>query len=195
LARPRQTKEPPLPRSKSKGPVKPPSRFRLRDLWGVLSLALALLILLSLVSYTPRDPGWFSFSANAGLPHNWVGILGSYSADILLHLWGIGAYLLPILLTFGAMGLWRSDRRIWPWTLWGLGLLGVFSGLLGQMPGFVLTFTRGDGLTSTSMTGGGFMGSWLASLSGPALGRVGSVIVWLFLLIFLGLLAGLKPGV
>lgn len=57
-----------------------------------------------LFSYQPADPGW-SHSGGEGPVRNLGGVVGAYLADLLLYVFGYGAFLLPLLLLVGA----------WPW--------------------------------------------------------------------------------
>lgn len=57
-----------------------------------------------LFSYQPADPGW-SHSGGEGPVRNLGGVVGAYLADLLLYVFGYGAFLLPLLLLGGA----------WPW--------------------------------------------------------------------------------
>ena len=67
----------------------------------ILLVAPVLLYLLAcLVSYHPDDPGWSHSGSVAGALHNFGGVTGAYFADIVLSFFGIGAYLLPILLGY-----------------------------------------------------------------------------------------------
>ncbi|MGH9450733.1 MAG: DNA translocase FtsK, partial [Terriglobia bacterium] len=76
--------------------AKPPvldGRRRL-ELAGFLLGVLGVLILLSLVTYHRMDPS-FDTSAAAASARNWVGVVGSYTADALLQIFGWSAFLLP----------------------------------------------------------------------------------------------------
>jgi len=67
----------------------------------ILLVAPVLLYLLAcLVSYHPDDPGWSHSGSVTGALHNFGGVTGAYFADIVLSFFGIGAYLLPILLGY-----------------------------------------------------------------------------------------------
>ncbi len=80
----------------SKSPLLDPRR--LSELTGFLLCVAGLLAALSLVSYLPRDPS-FHTTAPAGAPvHNWIGLVGSYSADLLFQGFGWVAGLLPLTL-------------------------------------------------------------------------------------------------
>src|SRR2546423_9757189 len=60
-------------------------------------MTLAVLVALSLISYSPHDIA-FNVSApppDGPLSHNWIGPVGAYSADFLFQLLGFAAFLLP----------------------------------------------------------------------------------------------------
>jgi S-DNA-T family DNA segregation ATPase FtsK/SpoIIIE len=106
------------------------------DVIGIVLLGLAVLLLVSLVSYDPRD-----VSANAQPPnptaHNWIGPFGAWIAHIWLLCAGLAAFLVPALLLLVGLGFFFDFfaylRRRWAWTLvlfvCSMGLLEVWSHL------------------------------------------------------------------
>jgi DNA segregation ATPase FtsK/SpoIIIE, S-DNA-T family len=73
-----------------------PSRHtRLNEAVGLLLLLLGLAVSLSLVSYSPADPSWDTATA-ATRTHNLLGLFGAKWADLLLQIFGISVFLLPI---------------------------------------------------------------------------------------------------
>jgi DNA segregation ATPase FtsK/SpoIIIE, S-DNA-T family len=91
----------------------PTSNRRLNELIGFLLCVSALLLFLALASYSPLDPSFNSDSYLTGsrTARNWVGIVGAYGADIVLQLWGLGSFLLPVLI--GTLGVrWFRSRKI-----------------------------------------------------------------------------------
>ncbi|MBI4443225.1 MAG: DNA translocase FtsK 4TM domain-containing protein [Acidobacteria bacterium] len=88
----------------------PSSNRRRNEFVGLLWMALALLLLLSLASFSPTDPSFNSASASTTV-HNWAGTLGSYGSDLLYQLLGVCAFLLP--LGMGWVGwLWFRSRTV-----------------------------------------------------------------------------------
>jgi len=71
---------------------------RMREIKGVVCLALALFLLLCLVSYHPQDPSFTHFVVGDQSTHNFTGKVGSYTADSLIRLLGIASLLLPFVL-------------------------------------------------------------------------------------------------
>ena len=67
------------------------------EMMGLLLFAAGLLVMLSLLSYSATDP-CFSVSGIGTKTQNTIGIIGAYLSDVLLHLFGITAYLIPLLL-------------------------------------------------------------------------------------------------
>jgi S-DNA-T family DNA segregation ATPase FtsK/SpoIIIE len=75
---------------------------RIREIKGAVCLAVAIILLLCLVSYHPQDPSLHHvvshFSSTDQTTHNFTGKAGSYTADFLIWLLGIASFLLPIIL-------------------------------------------------------------------------------------------------
>jgi S-DNA-T family DNA segregation ATPase FtsK/SpoIIIE len=67
------------------------------EMVGLLLFAIGLLIMLSLVSYSSVDP-CFSVSGSGGRIRNTIGIIGAYLSDALLHIFGLSAYIIPLLM-------------------------------------------------------------------------------------------------
>ncbi len=75
----------------------PTQNRRLNELIGFLFMILAVLVALSLISYSPHDVA-FNVSAppaDGPLAHNWIGPVGAYGADLLFQVFGFAAFLLP----------------------------------------------------------------------------------------------------
>src|ERR1700744_5997265 len=87
----------------------PTRNRRLNELVGLLVLASAILLLLSLVSYRPTDPSFDT--VGAGPVRNWIGPFGSHLSDLALQVEGVSAYILPLLI--GALGwTWMRSRSV-----------------------------------------------------------------------------------
>src|SRR3989304_5297556 len=69
---------------------------RLQEIYALLFLAFSLILLLALVSYHPADPSFNSFSTEPAPVENWIGPFGSYTADVIIRLLGLAAFLLPL---------------------------------------------------------------------------------------------------
>jgi len=82
----------------------------LREAAWIVQIALALFLLLILVTYDRADPGW-SHAVDAPVVHNAGGRVGAWFADLFLYLFGVSAYLLVALCVAGVL---RGYRRLRP---------------------------------------------------------------------------------
>jgi S-DNA-T family DNA segregation ATPase FtsK/SpoIIIE len=128
---------------------------------GLLLLgAVAVYLLMSLVSYDPGDPGW-SRSGAGGRIVNIGGMAGAWFADAFLFLFGYLAYLFPLMVAYSAWLLYRGRTVEARASGRELALRGL---------GFVLTVTAGAGLAtlyamdplSLPINGGGVLGEVVA---------------------------------
>jgi S-DNA-T family DNA segregation ATPase FtsK/SpoIIIE len=151
-----------------------------RELKGLLLIAAAFLLGLSLLSYHPTDASLTSAST-ASTVRNLVGWVGSSVADGLFQLIGVSAYLVPILIGIGGWRwFWRptspfSIAQTAGWGLLTITLMPLSSFLLPALP-LLADRPLIDGRA------GGWIGVLLAHGLHVALGRIGGVIVLLTLL-------------
>jgi S-DNA-T family DNA segregation ATPase FtsK/SpoIIIE len=121
--------------------ITPTDSRRMNGLVGFVYSVSAILLLLSLVSYSPLDPSVNTAAAPVGgrPEHNWIGVFGSYSSDLLLQLFGVLAFLLPVALGYVALR-WFRARKIDSAgaKLLGLAALVGFAGALLAMQPFRL---------------------------------------------------------
>jgi S-DNA-T family DNA segregation ATPase FtsK/SpoIIIE len=86
------------------------------DVFGILLLMVAAMLLLALVSYDPRDmPSWsfLALSESSGeVTHNFVGRMGALVAGHMLWLMGFAAYLLPFSMTWFGVCKLHSKMKI-----------------------------------------------------------------------------------
>ncbi|MEP3226704.1 MAG: DNA translocase FtsK 4TM domain-containing protein [Parasphingorhabdus sp.] len=157
------------------------SLLRSGALIGAIALAiLTLFLLLALWSYSPSDP---SLNTAAGsVEHNWMGVAGSYSADLLLSLLGMPVIiLLPLLLVF-ANRLWRDiPQTDWKkqliWCLLAAFLIGTGLSLWfhdsqadlpsgwGGLAGLVTAKTISAGLNAISESWSGLASGLLTAMT------------------------------
>ena len=68
---------------------------RVSEVIGVALFAVALIWLISLVTYEPTDPVWFFTTGDGHTPANFVGRVGAFIAELSFQLFGYSAYLIP----------------------------------------------------------------------------------------------------
>lgn len=100
--------------------------------------ALALYLLVALVTYHHDDPSW-NYSGSHDVVANSGGVVGAVFADASLQLFGYLAYLIPVMVGLSGWLIWSWQRRD---GRFHAGLFGLRSA------GFLLTALAGSGLAS-----------------------------------------------
>ena len=117
----------------------PTGNRRLNELIGFLMCVSALLLFLALVSYSPLDPSWNSASVLTGshAARNWIGVVGAFTADMMLQFFGIGAFLLVIFPAMLGARWFRSMKVQSPLakSLGGIWLVMFVPAMLALLPG------------------------------------------------------------
>ncbi|RPD88628.1 DNA translocase FtsK [Luteimonas sp. 100069] len=151
-----------------------PRRQRLvRDIALILIAPLLLYLLACLVTYSHTDPGWTN-AGNVSVPLNNVGgPVGAWIADVLLHLCGYVAFLLPLILGAVAwialFGLERDREGVADFGP-ALRLVGIV-GFLVSATG--LLYLRLPAVENLSAGGGGILGRLVGNSLFGAIGPVG----------------------
>lgn len=78
------------------------------EIWGVCVLVLTLLVFFSLVSYHRSDLTLFDGITAVRAPRNWIGFFGANVASVLIFLFGLGAYGIPLTGLFFSLSLLRG---------------------------------------------------------------------------------------
>src|SRR5271154_2971836 len=139
---------------------------------GFVGLSLAVLLALSLLSYSPLDAS-FNVSApppGSGPARNWIGPVGAHTADLFFQLAGYGAFLFPIGMFLVAMRWFRSQLMEAPTAKligWSLLLLS----LSAEMTLIHMPDVRG------ALPAGGLLGKLLAHGLRAAFGLIGANLV------------------
>ena len=68
-----------------------------KEIFGILFVFLVIFTLVSLVSYSPLDPSIHNASGSKHI-HNLFGVAGAHVAGVMVGLFGLGAFWLPVLL-------------------------------------------------------------------------------------------------
>ncbi len=118
-----KTKPKPKPKAEAKAKAKaaaePPKR-RAEDqqaealrseVFGIGVLAAALCLMLALASFNPEDVSTTGTAALTGRAHNLIGPVGAALADLLLYVFGLSAFLLPVTLAMPGF-CFLTGRRI-----------------------------------------------------------------------------------
>ncbi len=115
------------------------------EIIGVIIIAIAILLGLSIVSYTPEDYQYarelsfldvFNKDATSRLVQNWLGPVGAYLSHFVVHqMFGYTSFILSILIFFQGWHIFRrrSYRDLGWITILGIWSMILFSTLLGWM--------------------------------------------------------------
>ncbi len=142
--------------------------------------ALALYLLLTLLSYHPEDPAWSNSRAGSEIS-NIGGHVGAWLADLLLHGFGYVAYLFPLMLSWLGWRLYRPDSS--------KGAGSAMRNLLHTV-GFISTIVGACGLeylhfnhiaSNMSFSAGGVCGSLISQWLMGAFGYAGATVFQLTL--------------
>jgi DNA segregation ATPase FtsK/SpoIIIE, S-DNA-T family len=154
-----------------------------REVCGIVGLALAFFLFLSLVSYQPGDPS-FSHSVNGVQKiKNIFGSVGAYTSDILIKLIGLSALMLPIIFLIIAFKHFLDDA----FKITRLLILGIV-GLLFSTAGLVSLALSDIRLYGAKIQTGGLLGSMIVTFFSNYLNGVGAFI-FLLLILVLSLIA------
>ncbi len=113
---------------------------RLREVAILLIGALALFVLISLVTFDRNDPGW-SLASGAQLTRNAGGPVGAWLADVLFFLFGLLAFLFPVMIAWSGWLIFKQrndDDSV------NIHLVAL------RWAGFVLTIAAGCALAAAS---------------------------------------------
>ena len=160
-----------------------------REIWAVVLVGLALLLLLSLISYDPGD--FANKSSTVSEPiHNFIGPVGAAIAYGAFYLFGFAAGALVLVLAVIGVVLVLGHEIPWRGKVGAGLLLLVSSGVLLHIWGLE-ALRRKLNLPSA----GGYVGMFLGDSSSRLVGIAGTVIIFLAAyLISLIILINLRPS-
>ena len=112
---------------------------RLKEITGVISLALAAFMFLCLFSYNPHDPSLTHYVASKVEVANYGGLVGSYLSDGMLRIFGMTSYLVSVLLVLFSFKLFHGGKfgMVFSPVFGFIGLVFAISALLAAKYGTV----------------------------------------------------------
>ncbi|MFZ0739860.1 MAG: DNA translocase FtsK [Candidatus Acidiferrales bacterium] len=152
--------------------LSPTENKRLNELIGFVGITLAVLLALSLLSYSPQDSSFNVASASpaSGPARNWIGPFGAHVADLLFQLCGFAAFLVPVGLFAVGMRWFRSEEIASPIAKLS-GAVMIFLFLPAELALMHFPEVRG------TLPAGGLMGTILASGMRGAFNPIGANLV------------------
>jgi len=155
---------------------------RLREGAFIGVSAVCMYLLLALMTYSPRDPGW-SATGTGGKIGNLGGPTGAWLADVFFSLVGYAAYLFPLLLAYRAVIilLERYQDKGFDWLTFGIRALGL---VLVMIAGTALAAMNDTGTSSLPQGAGGILGQAIGENFTFAFSAVGSRLILLAVFLF-----------
>jgi S-DNA-T family DNA segregation ATPase FtsK/SpoIIIE len=150
---------------------------RLSEVFGVILMALALMIGVSLLTHAASDPAWYFRETGSRPTENLIGPAGAFLSEAFLQVFGLASYLVAILVfATGWNRFWFQPIDSKPTKLIGLAtIVACFAALLalalGEIP-----------LSGVLTPAGGAVGQMLASYLVEALNPMGAFILLVTLL-------------
>ncbi len=137
------------------------NQTRVNEIIAVVFFALAILVLLCLISYSPNDPS--INTASSQKTQNLIGVVGANVADLLFNAIGFAAYFLPALLVLVA---WRFFRPV------------ARKASVGRLVGYILFIVSLSSLFVLAGFRGGVVGVFFERIFSGLLGKTGNVILF-----------------
>ena len=155
---------------------------RLREGALIGFAALALYLLLALVSYSPNDPGWSATGSGERIGNS-AGATGAWLADVLFSLVGYLAYLFPLIFGYRAWDQFRR-RHEHPGFDWLTLLVRSLGLILVLISGTALAAMNDVGHSVLPQGHGGMLGQAVAQAFTEYFSTNGSRLILLAVLLF-----------
>ena len=136
------------------------------EIVAIVLVALALLVFLCLVTYSPKD--WNLNTASSQETHNWIGVVGAIISDIFFQLIGLTAYIVPALMAMIAWRVYQSKTIRPP---------------ISRVLGYLFFIISATSLIQLIGWRGGIIGAFFMGQLTWLLGTIGASIVFLAVLV------------
>jgi len=151
----------------------PSSIIPYREVALVMLVIVALLLFLSMFSYSSLDASW-SYAGSDLRVTNLIGTVGAWSADIAYITMGWIAYFVPISLVVVGAKLLFGSRRVFLWSLFGVRFAGYLGIIISGTVLIHLYVRPSDDLPAGS---GGVLGSWIVDFGIPYVNWIGLTLI------------------
>lgn len=155
----------------------PPSRLQ-REILGIFLITLAVLVFLSVWSFSILDGDWFTpdYGIPSAAPQNWVGMVGAVIAAGLIGFLGTAALAIPFLILLQGIRVFQEEH----WSektrsLLGSGLLVLSASTLIHLHHPSSIHALYEGITTDLYAGQA--GIWIAEAVDPLFARLGSTVL------------------
>jgi S-DNA-T family DNA segregation ATPase FtsK/SpoIIIE len=156
-----------------------------REIIGLLLVAIAIFLFLSLISYNPADPSLFSFSSQKiKVISNWMGIVGAYISGLLFQGFGFPSFFISFVLGVYAF----SFILRWEWK-YPLVKFGGWAIILFATSSLFSLWMKPLKVYAQDLLVGGFVGEILSRLLVRYFNLPGATVIFTVILI-LGFVLG-----
>ncbi len=145
---------------------------RINEVKGLIFVAIGLILLASLVSFTPFDLSFYTSSPNIP-PKNLIRTFGAYLGGLFLFLFGWASYAVPLFIVWLGIELFRQQKR----HLRFPRILGLIV-LLLSISSFVGVLTAAKGTDTGAFSRAGFLGFVISGAVVKYFGRLGGYIIF-----------------
>ena len=123
-----------------------------KEIYGIILFFLVIFTLVSLLSFSPADPSINNARA-AGQIHNLFGIVGAHVAGMLIGLFGLGAFWIPILLLLASIHFFGNhpSKAMISTLIGGIVLVVITGALLSLRQNHIILF--GNKFSAGGMVG------------------------------------------
>ncbi|MCX7822359.1 MAG: DNA translocase FtsK 4TM domain-containing protein [Syntrophobacterales bacterium] len=142
-----------------------------KELLGIIVALMGIILLLSLISYSPSDPTLFGFSPSRLEVKNWMGLFGAHLAKILYTPFGVASFVFPLILfRFSWDIFW--EHRFRPF-------LYISTSVLAILGISILTslFPKEISLRGEKISCGGVVGNWVTSYMVELFSYTGTIVI------------------
>ncbi len=152
----------------------------LREVALLAFTACALFLLISLLTYSNEDPGW-THSGTGQAIFNSCGVVGAWISDFLLSIFGLLAYLFPVMIFWHGYMLFRQKKLAENRWMLTLRWFGFFSILVSGTAVLYLHLLRTQ--VELPGTSGGILGQEIGDLLVASFKNSGATLILLALLL------------
>jgi S-DNA-T family DNA segregation ATPase FtsK/SpoIIIE len=142
-----------------------------KEIYGIILFFLVIFSLISLLSYSPADPS-INNAAAAGPIHNLFGVVGAHVSGLLIGLFGLGAFWIPIILLLASIHFFGNHptRAMISTLVGGIVLVVVTGSLLSIQQNYLILF-------GSKFSAGGMVGIPFKAFLVKYTNYAGSVII------------------
>jgi len=146
-----------------------------KEIIGILLFFVVVFTLISLVSYSPKDPSIFNVGAKGEI-HNMFGMLGAHLSGLLVRSFGLGVFWIPLLFLLLSIHFFsgQQGKAVVLTIIGGILLIITTGSLFALKQNYYLLF-------GNKFSAGGIVGTWFKSYVIQYSNSTGGIIIFILL--------------